>query len=99
MSFRDRRVPPLIRPPPPRIRINLRKGLPAWIRYPLAIAIVAAISIGAWIVGRDRPTPAWISEGLVPALGWIYLVLVAIAVVHWIRKLRAKRTGRKEHGA
>ena len=81
----------------PRIRIDLRKGLSATARYTLAIAIVVAVSLVAWYVGRDNPTPPWISEGLVPALGWIYLVLVAIAAVYWVRQLRAKRARQKEH--
>jgi hypothetical protein len=99
MTFRDRRVPPISpRSPayPPRIRIDLRRGLPAAARYALALVIVIGVSLAAWYVGRDDPTPRWIAEGLVPALGWIYLALLAIAAVYWIRQLKAKRARRKE---
>ncbi|HEX2828585.1 MAG TPA: hypothetical protein VHP37_19685 [Burkholderiales bacterium] len=100
MTFRDRRVPPLPPRDPtrhtPRIRIDLRRGLPVAARYAVAIVIVVTVSLAAWYVGRDEPTPRWIGEGLVPALGWIYLALLAIAAVHWIRQLRAKRARRKE---
>jgi hypothetical protein len=82
---------------PPRIRIDLRRGLSATARYTIAIAIVVGVSLAAWYVGRDDPVPRWIGEGLVPALGWIYLALLAVAVVYWIRQLRVKRARRKEH--
>ena len=59
--------------------IDLRR-LPPYLRYPLALSIVAAVSALAWYVGRDRPVPAWIQHGM-PALGWIYLALLAVVVV------------------
>lgn len=59
--------------------IDLRK-LPARIRYPLALAVVAVVATVAWFVGRDRPIPPWIETGLVPALGWTYLVLLVIVL-------------------
>jgi len=78
---------------PPRIRINLAAGLsPLW-RYALSIAIVVVVSLAAWIVGRDTLTPSWITDWLIPALGWIYIVLFAIAAVYLLRKWLARRRG------
>jgi hypothetical protein len=80
-------------PRPPRVRINLAAGLsPLW-RYALAIAIVVVVSLAAWIVGRDTPPPSWITDWLIPALGWIYIVLFAIAAVYLLRRWRARRRG------
>jgi hypothetical protein len=80
-------------PRPPRIRINLAAGLPPFWRYALSIAIVVVVSLAAWMVGRDRPTPTWISDWLIPALGWIYIFLFAIAAVYLLRRWRARRRG------
>jgi hypothetical protein len=79
-----------------RIRIDLRRSLAPAARWGLALAIVAAVVLLAWHVGRDRPVPAWISDRLVPALGWIYLALVAVALVHLIRKRLARRRERAQ---
>jgi hypothetical protein len=78
---------------PRRTRINLAASLsPPW-RYALAIAIVVVVSLAAWIVGRDTPTPPWITDWLIPALGWFYIALFAIAAVYLVRKWRARRRG------
>jgi peptidoglycan/LPS O-acetylase OafA/YrhL len=89
---------PAMRPErrPPRIRVNLAARLPRWVRWTLALTIVAAVFMAAWVVGRDDPIPEWISRGLVPALGWAYLVLLAVAGVHLIRKRLARRSEGKE---
>lgn len=81
---------------PPRIRVNLATRLPSWVRWALALAIVAGVFLAAWLSGRDEAVPEWISGGLVPALGWLYLVLLVVAGVHLVRKRLAGRGGRKE---
>jgi hypothetical protein len=58
------------------------------VRYPLALAVVAAVVAAAWFTGRDRPTPAWITEWLVPILGWVFIGLVTIALVSRLRRGR-----------
>jgi hypothetical protein len=73
-----------------RIRINLTQRLSPAARWSLAASVVAAVSIIAWALGRDRPIPAWISDGLVPALGWIYLALLCVAAVHLLRRRRSR---------
>jgi peptidoglycan/LPS O-acetylase OafA/YrhL len=62
-----------------RRRIDLRR-LPRWQQYALALAVTAAVVVAAWLVGGDEPVPAWVSELLVPALGWLVLAIVAGAL-------------------
>ncbi len=59
------------------------------VRLAIAIAVTCAVAALAWLVGGDDPVPAWISEGLVPALGWIYLALLVVAGLHVLRRRRA----------
>ena len=77
-------------PPPPRRRVDLRR-LPRWQQYALALAVTAAVVVLAWLVGGDEPVPAWVSELLVPALGWLVLAVVAGALA--MRLLRRLRRG------
>lgn len=65
--------------------IDLKK-LPARTRYPIALTLAAIVATAAWFVGRDRPLPSWIDTGLVPALGWLYLVLVIIVLASRLRR-------------
>lgn len=93
-------------PPPasPRRRIDLHRTLSAPARWALALLIVGVVALLAVWQGHDRPVPAWIEEGLVPALGWIWLGLAALALVGvglpaWRRALRrraAARAARRE---
>jgi len=77
---------------PPRRRIDLFRLLSPAARTALALAVVAAVSLAAWWVGRDDPVPAWITKGLVPLLGWIWLALAAVALASWwLRRRRARR--------
>jgi hypothetical protein len=64
-----------------RIHVNLRR-LPRWLVMTVAVAIVVAITLLAWQVGKDEPNPEWVTEGLNPALGWLWLVLALIALVY-----------------
>jgi len=59
-------------------KIDLHKQ-PAPIRYAIALAVVAIVVTAAWFVG-DRKVPSWIEVDLVPALGWVYLGLLVIAL-------------------
>lgn len=52
----------------------------------ITILIMAAITAAGYIIGRDQPTPDWIAHGLIPALGWVGLLLIIIIVVDWIRR-------------
>jgi peptidoglycan/LPS O-acetylase OafA/YrhL len=65
--------------PTPRRRVDLRR-LPRWQQYALALAVTAAVVVAAWLVGGDEPVPAWVSELLVPALGWLVLAIVVGAL-------------------
>lgn len=64
-----------------RIHVNLRR-LPRWVVILIALTVVIAISLAAWHVGKDEPNPEWVTEKLNPALGWLWLVLVAIALFY-----------------
>jgi hypothetical protein len=55
------------------------------------MAAVLVIVTIAWFVGRNRPTPDWIEHGLVPALGWVALALVAVVIVDFVLKARRRR--------
>jgi hypothetical protein len=43
------------------------------------------IAAFAWVVGRDDPVPDWINGFLIPGLGWLGLILIAIVIGDWIR--------------
>ena len=73
----------------PRLRVDLWAALPRWASWSVALAVAVSIVNFAWLVGRDDPVPTWISEVLVPALGWIYLALLVVAGVHVLRRSRA----------
>jgi len=75
------------------VRIDLHAAFSGRARWLIAALITAAVVTLAWFVGRDDPVPDWISKGLVPALGWIYLAMLAVALVHWLRR---RRTADKE---
>jgi hypothetical protein len=76
---------------PPRRRIDLRQ-LPPAARTALALLVVAAVALAAWWLGRDDPVPAWISDRLVPLLGWAWLALAAVALfARWQQRRQAGR--------
>lgn len=70
---------------PPRRRVDLSRLAPRT-RTALALAIVVAVSLAAWWSGRDDPVPPFITDVLVPALGWLWLALAAFALVAWWRR-------------
>jgi hypothetical protein len=72
-----------------RRRVDLRM-VPLGIRYIISALIVVCVVAIAWIVGRERPVPPWVEYALVPALGWIYLGLVAAALWHYFAKRRKR---------
>ncbi len=57
-----------------RRHIDLRK-LPAWQRYPLAVAVVALVLLIVHLTGPRDP-PAWLTRNLVRVLGCVYLLLL-----------------------
>jgi len=65
---------------PPRKRVDLKR-LPRWLQYAIALAVTAVVVALAWQTGKDRPVPGWIQDYLVPALGWIGLILLATGVL------------------
>lgn len=77
-----------------RKKVDLR-SLPPWLRLLLGAAIAVGVVLLAWWIGRDDPVPTWITDWLVPALGWIYIGLVIVAAVAWWRR-RGK--SRREEG-
>jgi hypothetical protein len=76
-------------PAPPRRRIDLRR-LPLWQQRALALAVTVVVVVAAWLVAGDEPVPAWASEWLVPALGWLVLLIaagiLAVRLRRWLRR-------------
>jgi hypothetical protein len=71
-------------------RIDLRK-LPAWLKYLVSLAVIAVVVGAAWLVGGDRPAPGWLTNRLIPALGWVYLALCVYVIIYYAaRRLRKK---------
>ena len=72
--------------------INLGR-LPRWLQTALALGVVALVAALAWRAGGDVPPPPWVVEWLNPALGWLAIVLVAVALlVRWGRGSRVARS-------
>lgn len=57
------------------------RTLPVWLQYVIALTVVAVVVAVAWVVGRDDPVPGWITDDLIPILGWTYLALVVVVIV------------------
>jgi len=72
-----------------RRRVDL-SGLPKPVLTLIGLIVVIPIATLGWIVGKDEPVPAWITEILVPVLSIVALVFMVILVVDWIRR-RARR--------
>ena len=68
------------RPSSERISVDLKR-LPRWLQYVIAVSVTAVVVALAWHVGKDRPVPHWIQAYLVPALGWIGLILLVTGVL------------------
>lgn len=73
--------------------IDLRR-LPTWLQYLIALSVVALVGGAAWLAGRDRPVPFWITHYLVPALGVIYLVLLVARLARWAWRRRLNSANR-----
>ncbi len=74
----------------PRTFINLGR-LPPWLQTLIALAVVALVAGLAWWVRRDQPPAAWITDRIVPVLGWLFILLAVIAAVAGWRRRRTNR--------
>jgi hypothetical protein len=61
------------------------RSLATRVQYAIVLAVMIPIAAFAWVVGRDDPVPDWINAFLIPALGWLGLILIAIVIADWIR--------------
>jgi hypothetical protein len=77
---------------PPRVRIDLRRVLSRGAQWALALAVVAGVAALAWGLHRDDPVPHWIGAYLVPALGWLYILVAIFSAIAWWRRRRAHRS-------
>jgi len=68
-----------------RVRIRL-DSYPKRVQYAIAVAVMVPIATLGWIVGKDNPVPAWITELLIPVLSVIALIFMGILVVDWVRR-------------
>lgn len=59
-----------------------------WPHYTVAIIVSVAIGLAGYLVGRDNPVPPWIENFLIPALAWLGVVLILLAVGDWLRQRR-----------
>lgn len=63
-------------------------------RMALALVMTALVAALALWVNDGAQPPRWISHGLVPVLGWVYLALAAYAAGFWLwRKRRLPQGG------
>ena len=74
--------PSRLREPAP---VNLHR-LPWPLKYGISLLVIAGVATAAWLVGRGRPVPPWITNWLVPSLGWIWLALAAVALAGALRR-------------
>ena len=70
-----------------RKKINLNT-LPAWQQYLIGIVVIAIVVAAAWIVGKDDPVPAWITNCLIPLLSVLGVILIVLAVGEWLKRWR-----------
>lgn len=63
-----------------RKSVDLR-NLPVWLQITISTALVVIVSTVAWLIGQDKPIPAWIKQYLVPFLGLFVLGLFALTFV------------------
>jgi hypothetical protein len=69
-----------------RKKVNLRT-LPVWVQYLISLAVITIVVTAAWVVGKGRAIPSWITEYLIPILGWSYIVLLLFVIVsHFLKK-------------
>jgi hypothetical protein len=54
---------------PPRIGIDLHR-LPEWLQYAIALPVVAAVVTLVWLTRDQHPTPAWMTDYVLPAVTW-----------------------------
>jgi hypothetical protein len=66
--------------------IDLRK-LPRWQQYSIAFSALAVAVTAAWMIGKDQPSPSWLTTKIISVLGWVYIGLfVAVMIAHRVRK-------------
>lgn len=70
-----------------RRRVDLGR-LPGWLRYTIALIVMAVVVVLAVTFGSDTEVPGWVSNGLIPALGVIVLFLVADGIIRAVRRRR-----------
>jgi len=79
--------------PMPRIRVDLKR-LPLALQYAIAVAVAAGVMTMAWRVGRHRPTPAWLTDVLIPIWQWVGVtILFGFILVALYRRFTGRHTG------
>ena len=71
-------------------KVNLH-ALPARVKYPIALAVIALVVAAARLVGGHRPAPEWLTRELIPVLGWVYLALCLYLIVYHVARRIARR--------
>jgi hypothetical protein len=76
--------------------IDLRR-LPVGWQYVIALTTVAVVVGLAVRFGEHRPAPRWLSDWLIPALGWVVLVVFGFRLARWLMR-RLGRSGSRPRG-
>jgi hypothetical protein len=77
----------------PRIRVDLKR-LPLAVQYAIAIAVAVGVMTMAWRVGRHRPTPAWLTDVLIPIWQWVGVtILFGFILAALYRRFTSRHSG------
>lgn len=69
----------------PRRRIDLKRVLPPWAQYALAIVVAALVMTMAWRVGRNATGQPLLTPLFLAIWKWVALTVVVVAlVVGWL---------------
>jgi Na+/alanine symporter len=73
-----------------RRKVDLRRLTP-WKQRLVALTVVAAVVLSAWLLGGVRSIPTWVSRFVLPLLGLFYILALAYTVRARLRERRGPR--------
>jgi hypothetical protein len=81
----------------PRRRVDLKKILPVWAQYALAIVVAAVVMALAWRVGHDAPDRPFLNPLFLAIWRWVALTVVLVAILAGWLGARSRRKGRESN--